>query len=548
MLTEKENKKINRIQIRIKFLFLCFFLGFSILSAKLFYLASMSFDPNNERQKQITQKSERPHIYDRNDNLVALNIDISSVAIRPDILSNKDDVIDRILSAVPNFYREDLENKILNDKKFVWLKRGVTPKERERIHNLGIPGIQFIEETKRFYSAANTLSNVIGYVNIDNKGQTGIEKYIDQNLNKEITEDIHLSIDLEVSHAIRDELLKSMRKYSAKGAASVLMNVNTGEVISMTSLPDFDPHYPKDALKPENINRVTKAVYEIGSTFKAFTAAMALDSGVVDLDTIYDATNPIKIGRHSISDFHAKNRELTVEEIFIYSSNIGSAKMALDFGVEYHKSFLKKLGFMDQINSELPDPSKNIIPPNWKEINTMTISFGHGIAITPLHAAVAGASLVNGGRLIHPTFLKKNTNETIDYSQVIDPTTSDKLKKLMYLNVINGSGKNAAVDGILVGGKTGSAEKVSDKTYEKNKLRTTFLGAFPINEPKYILFLLLDEPEGIEETHGYATAGYNVAPTFSNIVTRIAPMLDIIPSEFDTLNEFDQITVALNSL
>ncbi len=339
MLTEKENKKINRIHIRIKFLFLCFFLGFSILSAKLFYLASMSFDPNNERQKQITQKSERPHIYDRNDNLVALNIDISSVAIRPDMLSNKDDVIDRILSAVPNFYREDLENKILNDKKFVWLKRGVTPKERERIHNLGIPGIQFIEETKRFYSAANTLSNVIGYVNIDNKGQTGIEKYIDQNLNKEITEDIHLSIDLEVSHAIRDELLKSMRKYSAKGAASVLMNVNTGEVISMTSLPDFDPHYPKDALKPENINRVTKAVYEIGSTFKAFTAAMALDSGVVDLDTIYDATNPIKIGRHSISDFHAKNRKLTVEEIFIYSSNIGSAKMALDFGVEYHKSF-----------------------------------------------------------------------------------------------------------------------------------------------------------------------------------------------------------------
>ena len=548
MLTEKENKKINRIQIRIKFLFLCFFLGFSILSAKLFYLASMSFDPNNERQKQITQKSERPHIYDRNDNLVALNIDISSVAIRPDILSNKDDVIDRILSAVPSFYREDLENKILNDKKFVWLKRGVTPKERERIHNLGIPGIQFIEETKRFYSAANTLSNVIGYVNIDNKGQTGIEKYIDQNLNKEMTEDIHLSIDLEVSHAIRDELLKSMRKYSAKGAASVLMNVNTGEVISMTSLPDFDPHYPKDALKPENINRVTKAVYEIGSTFKAFTAAMALDSGVVDLDTIYDATNPIKIGRHSISDFHAKNRKLTVEEIFIYSSNIGSAKMALDFGVEYHKSFLKKLGFMDQISSELPDPSKNIIPPNWKEINTMTISFGHGIAITPLHAAVAGASLVNGGRLIHPTFLKKNTNETIDYTQVIDPTTSDKLKKLMYLNVINGSGKNAAVDGILVGGKTGSAEKVSDKIYEKNKLRTTFLGAFPINEPKYILFLLLDEPEGIEETHGYATAGYNVAPTFSNIVTRIAPMLDIIPTEFDTLNEFDQITVALNSL
>lgn len=547
MLTEKENKKINRIQIRIKFLFLCFFLGFSILSAKLFYLASMSFDPNNERQKQITQKSERPHIYDRNDNLVALNIDISSVAIRPDILSNKDDVIDRILSAVPNFYREDLENKILNDKKFVWLKRGVTPKERERIHNLGIPGIQFIEETKRFYSAANTLSNVIGYVNIDNKGQTGIEKYIDQNLNKEITEDIHLSIDLEVSHAIRDELLKSMKKYSAKGAASVLMNVNTGEVISMTSLPDFDPHYPKDALKPENINRVTKAVYEIGSTFKAFTTAMALDSGVVDLDTIYDATNPIKIGRHSISDFHAKNRKLTVEEIFIYSSNIGSAKMALDFGVEYHKSFLKKLGFMDQINSELPDPSKNIIPPNWKEINTMTISFGHGIAITPLHAAVAGASLVNGGRLIHPTFLKKNTNETIDYSQVIDPTTSDKLKKLMYLNIMNGSGKNAAVDGILVGGKTGSAEKVSDKTYEKNKLRTTFLGAFPINEPKYILFLLLDEPEGTEETYGYATAGYNVAPTFSNIVTRIAPMLDIIPSEFDTLNEFDQITVALNS-
>jgi cell division protein FtsI (penicillin-binding protein 3) len=536
-------RKINRIQIRIRFLSLCFFLGFFVLSAKLFYLATISYDSDNRMLKQINHQIERPLIYDRNANLVALNIDISSVAIRPSILSNKDDVIDRLLVAIPNLYREDLENKILNDRKFVWLKRGVTPNERERIHNLGIPGVQFIDETKRFYSAANTLSNVIGYINIDNKGQTGIEKYIDQNFNEEMKEGIHLSMDLEVSHAMRDELLKSMKKYSAKGAAGILMNVDTGEVISMTSLPDFDPHYPKDALKPENINRVTMAVYEIGSTFKAFTAAMALDSGVVDLDTIYDATNPIKIGRHSISDFHAKNRELTVEEIFIYSSNIGAAKMAADFGVDYHKSFLKKLGFMDKIDSELPDPPKNLVPEDkdWKELNTMTISYGHGIAITPLHAAVAGASLVNGGRLINPTFLKKNKNEIINYNQVIDPTTSDKIKKLMYLNVLNGSGGKAAVEGILVGGKTGSAEK-----YDSDKNLTTFLGAFPINDPEYILFILLDEPEGIEETYGYATAGYNVAPTFSNIVTRIAPMLDIVPSELDTIHDFEQITIASN--
>ena len=546
----EDNINLKKIDIRIKFMSFCFFLGFTILFAKLIHITSLS--PFNNYQDITTFKNDkiRPTIVDRNGHIIASNIEIASVAIRPSLLLNKEDVIDRLLLTIPTFIREDLENKILNDKKFVWLKRGITPNEKKRIHDLGIPGLEFINETKRFYSSGKILSHVLGYVNIDNVGQTGIEKYIEkfqeQEDRPEENNTINLSIDLEVSHAMRDELYKAKTKYEASAAAGVLLDVNSGEVISIVSIPDFDPHYPKEALKAENINRITNGVYEIGSTFKMFTIAMALDSGIVDLDTLYDASKPISIGGHKIRDFYPENRELTISEIFTHSSNIGTAKIVRDFGVDYHKSFLDKLGMFDKINTQLPDLPSNLIPQTWREINSMTISFGMGISITPLHAAVAGSSLVNGGKLITPTFIKSHDNEPPDYQQILELSTSEKMKELLYKNVMIGSGKKAAVDGYLVGGKTGTANKVLNGRYDPDKRLTTFLGAFPIDEPQYILFLLLDEPQGSDETYGYATTGWNAAPTFSNIVSRIAPMLEIEPSNSDKY-AIENIIVASNT-
>jgi len=546
MFQAQDNKEINRLHLRIKFLSFCFFLGFLVLSAKILYLANLSLGSVISITESDIHNMKRPNIYDRNGHLVASNIAISSVAIRPNLLRNKEDIVDRLLSAVPSFQREDLEYKIFNDKKFVWLKRGITPSEQDRIHNLGIPGIQFIDETKRFYSSANTLSSVIGYVNIDNIGQAGVEKFIDQQLETGNSGDVYLSADLEVSHAMRDELLKSMNEYSSIAAAGVLMDINNGEIIAAVSLPDFDPQYQADALLPENINKVTNSLYEIGSTFKPFTIAMALDSGLVHLDTEYDARQPIIAGGHKISDFRPQARILTVSEIFTHSSNIGAAKIALDFGTDYHKSFLKKLGLLDPVSTQIQNLPSSSIPVDWKEINTITISYGHGIAVSPLHAAVAGAPLFNGGRLVQPSFIKVENDSNTIYKQVLEPSTSEKIKKLMYMNVVDGSATRASVDGIFVGGKTGTANKLVGGSYDKDTRRTTFMGAFPLDKPKYIMFLLLDEPKPTENSHGLATAGWNVAPTFSNIVRRIAPMLDIKPSSIERLYDYDQIVVASN--
>ena len=273
---------------------------------------------------------------------------------------------------------------------------------------------------------------------------------------------------------------------------------------------------------------------------------MALDSGLVDLDTEYDAREPISIGGHKINDFRPQARVLTVSEIFTHSSNIGAAKIALDFGVNYHQAFLKKLGLLDPVPTQIQNLPSSIAPTNWKEINTMTISYGYGISVTPLHAVVAGATLFNGGRLLEPSFLEIGERTNVLSKQVLDPSTSEKIKKLMYLNVVNGSAKRASVDGIFVGGKTGTANKLIGGSYDEDSRRTTFIGAFPLDKPKYIMFLLLDEPKPTENTYNYATAGWNVAPTFSRIVGRIAPMLDIKPSSIERLYNYDQIVVASN--
>jgi cell division protein FtsI (penicillin-binding protein 3) len=385
---------------------------------------------------------------------------------------------------------------------------------------------------------------VLGTVNIDNQGIAGIEKYIDGAFLNDLTlagfatgdaiEPVSLALDLRAQHVVRDELQQAMERYQAIAAVGIVLDVNTGEVIAMSSLPDYDPNNRDEVLDRERMNRATVGVYEMGSTFKGFTTAMALDSGRVGVHDSFDARGSLRVGGHSISDFHGKNRVLTVPEIFIYSSNIGTARMALAAGTPEQESFLEKLGLLTPLETELPEVGAPLSPQRpWSTISSVTIAFGHGISVSPMQTAVAGAALVNGGYLVPATFFPRTQAEAAQLARpIMRPETSDTMRHLFRLNVLRGSGRRADVPGYIVGGKTGTAEKVVDGRYSSDKRRNAFLAAFPMDAPKYLVLVLLDEPKPEEPGMG-ATAGLNAAPTVSKIIARIAPMLGVEPRAVD---------------
>jgi cell division protein FtsI (penicillin-binding protein 3) len=332
-----------------------------------------------------------------------------------------------------------------------------------------------------------------------------------------------------VQQAIRDELLAAKTRYQALAANAMVLEVNTGEIVSMVSLPDFDPNKPGSPKDKNRFNRLMTGVFEMGSTFKALTVAMALDSGKINLNSSFDATHPLRYGKHTIHDFHPQRRVLKVPEVFTYSSNIGSARIALAVGVDAHKAFLKKMGLLDRLRTELPESAAPIIPNPWSEINTVTIAFGHGLSVSPLQAVMATAALVNGGYLIPPTFMKRSEEEARALAtRVIKKSTSDQMRYLLRLNVEKGSGRRAEVEGYYVGGKTGTSEKVERGRYVKNKLMTAFMGVFPADQPRYLLLIMLDEPKR-EPNAPSATSGMNAAPTAGLMIKRIAPLLGIAP-------------------
>jgi cell division protein FtsI (penicillin-binding protein 3) len=404
---------------------------------------------------------------------------------------------------------------------------------------LGLPGIGFRTEKRRFYPGGATASHILGLTNIDNKGIAGMEKYIDdqgladlQATGLAVAEDLRpvkLSIDIRVQHIVHDEVARAMEKYHAIAAGAVILDIHTGEVLAMASLPDFDPNNPYNALEKDRLNRMSAGTFEMGSTIKSFTTAMALDSGKVTLKSTFDATRPITIGRQTIRDFHGKGRVLTVPEVFIYSSNIGSAREADVVGIEGHREFLHRLGLLDRMQTELPEVARPSEPKVWKKVHSITIAFGHGMSTTPLQTAVGAAALMNGGKLLPPTFLPRTEEAAAAVStQVLNPQTSEDMRYLYRLNAEKGSGKRAEVPGYRVGGKTGTAEKVVNGRYSTDKRFNAFLAAFPMDDPKYVVLTIIDEPKPEKPGIG-ATAGLNAAPMVANIIRRSAPMLGVKP-------------------
>ncbi|MBT4888855.1 MAG: penicillin-binding protein 2 [Rhodospirillales bacterium] len=481
----------------------------------------------NERMS-IQAPVSRASIVDRNGVLVAASLPTASLYADPVVIEEPEEAARLLASVLPGLDQQAVFKKITSKKRFVWLKRNLSPDEHYRINALGIPGFSFKKEERRVYPQGPLLAHVVGLTDTDGKGTAGLERYFDGVLEDSV-KSLRLSLDVRVQSLVREELLGAMTEFSAIGAAAIVLDVDTGELLSMVSLPDFDPNVPGTASDDAIFNRATKGVYEMGSTFKLFTAAMALDAGTVQLDGGYDASEPITVARHTISDYHGKNRWLSVPEILIHSSNIGAAKMALDVGTERQKSYLQDLGLLSSAEIELPEIGKPLLPSRWREINTMTISFGHGIAVSPLQLASGVATLVNGG-LRHPaTILQRNFDETVPSTRVIDESTSSSMRGLMRLVVKYGTGKNAEAEGYMIGGKTGTADKLIDGRYSHNKRMASFVGAFPIKQPRYVVLVIVDEPVGIERTFNYATGGWVAAPIVSRIVSRMGPLLGMLP-------------------
>jgi cell division protein FtsI (penicillin-binding protein 3) len=534
-------------------------LGFTallgLIAGRLVMLAVTSDNVSETRRATASEiSSARPDIVDRNGDVLATDVKTMSVFAEPRNIVDKDEAVELLTAVLPDLNASELREKLGTKKGFVWVKREITPRQQAEVHRLGIPGVGFLPENKRVYPNAHAAAHVLGFANIDNVGIAGMEKYIDGqglqdlngagfNLKSEDLKPIELSIDLRVQHIMRDELTKALQKYKAKAAAGAIVDVKTGEVISLVSLPDFDPNNPVDALEKDRINRINVGVYEMGSTFKAITTAMALDSGKFTINSTLDARSGLRYGKFTIGDYHGTHRILTVPEVFIHSSNIGTARMALGIGVDGHKAFLKKMGQLDRLRTELPENAEPIVPSRWGELNTVTIAFGHGIAVAPLQAVMATAALVNGGWLITPTFLKRTEEEARKEAvRVVKPETSEAMRYVMRLNAEKGSATRAAVAGFYVGGKTGTAEKVIEGRYSKNKLLTTFMAISPADKPRYLVLTILDEPQGLPETYGFATSGWNTAPTTGSIIERAAPLLGIPPRFEPPTNPFPLMT------
>ena len=482
----------------------------------------------------------RPDILDRNGEILATDVRVPSLYGEPRRIIDVDEAVELLTADLPDLDASELRERLSSKRGFVWLKRDITPAQEKEIYRQGIPGIGFLNENKRDYPNGAEVSHLIGLVNIDNQGIAGMEKWLDNHglaalhmaglATDRLQKPVVLSVDLRVQHALRDELVAAREQFHALAAAGLVLNVNTGEIVALVSEPDYDPNDPRQANDPTRINRLTTGVYEMGSTYTASTVAMALDSGKVTLNSSFDARMPLQMGRFLIHDFEAQHRILTVPEIFTYSSNIGAARMALQLGTDAQKAFLKKMGQLDRLRTELPESAEPILPRRWSELTTATVAFGHGLSVAPLQAVMGVAAIMNGGVLIPPTFLKRSREQAEALGRrVIKPETSEMMRYLMRLNVEKGTARKADVPGYYIGGKTGTADKVVNGRYSKSKVLTDFMAIMPADHPRYLLLIMLDEPKATPETHGFTTSGWNAVPVGGKVVARIAPLLGIEP-------------------
>lgn len=473
----------------------------------------------------------RADILDRNGEILAATLMTHSLGADPRRVWDADAAAAALARTLPGLDEEQVAEELRGDpngrRHFVWIKRGLSPRQRQAVFDLGIAGLEFREEPRRVYPRGRLAAHVLGFTNIDGEGEAGAERAFEAELTRGDGRPVALSIDLRVQYALDEELRAAMAENDARAAVGLVTDVRTGEVLALVSLPDFDPNHPGAAAPDERFNRAMAGVYELGSIFKTFTIAMALDTGQADVSRVLPTDAPLVVaGGETIHDAAPAHRRLTTAEVFVRSSNVGAGYLALEAGLETQREYLWRFGLMDRAPTDYAESAPPIRPEIWDESARATVAFGHGMAVSPIAFAAAFGAAVNGGEYVRPT-LRPADPRGVVADRIIAPETSAEMARLLRAAVLHGTGRRADAPGLGVGGKTGTAEKAVDGEYVSGRVVSSFAAMFPFDDPRYAVLIVLDEPHGNEETHGRAGAGYTAAPAARDVITRIAPLLGV---------------------
>lgn len=541
------------IRTRMLMVIIAFTVGFGILSIRLIQVASNDFAG---QRRMLTQQNNgnRIDIVDRNGNLLAVNVPSASLFANPHKVIDPENAVSKLKKVFPDIDAKKVLAELKSNKSFVWIKRDLSPKQQQDIFNFGMPGFQFENEQKRVYTYGKMFSHVIGYVGRDMEGLAGIERYYDELSansyadNLKVDNQLEISLDVRLQNILSEELDFTIEKFNAKGGTAIVVNPNNGEVLAMVSKPDFDPHFPGKSDSSALFNIATQGVYEMGSGIKSLPMAIALDTGKVRITDAYDLSY-MKVSGFQVKDYHQNKGWKSVAEIFTKSSNVGMGQIMLEIGKQNLRAYFKKLRLLDKLELEVPECGRPLFQPfsRWSDLGLVTMSYGYAFSQTPAHFIQAMIPVVNGGVLYPLTLIKKKSSDAIAGERVFEESTSKNMLKMMRLTVSEGTGKRAEVPGYYVAGKTGTADKLVDGKYEKgnkgSKRISSFLGTMPATDPKFLLYVVIDEPKGIKDTHGFAGGGWTAAPTANKIFKRIAALYGI-----SKLSEDDELVKDLRNI
>ncbi len=514
-------------------------LAYIVVAGRLFdvtiiqgYFHAAEETATREDDVSKTHLARRGDIVDRNGVILATSLKTASLYADAKLMTDAEGTARQLTKIFPNLVYGDLLKKFQSERRFIWIHRNLTPQEQQKILNIGDPGLGFAYDYKRIYPQGRLTAHMVGYTDVDGRGLGGIERSFNSFLTKS-SDTIRLSLDIRLQHILRRETQKAISDFNGIGGAGVIMNVKNGEILAAISLPDFDPHDPSAAQNDlHRFNRVTLGVYELGSTFKIFTAAALLEKKKVSMATTFDARSPLHRGNRIIRDFRPEKRVMTVPEVFMYSSNIGTALMGEAIGTQGLKAMYSDLGLMKRMDFEIDEMGRPLMPTPWRDINTLTASYGHGIAVTPLQLVSAVSAIVNGGTLVRPTLVMKDEKSKPQTSvRVISKETSLKMRQLMRLVVSDGTARKADVKGYMVGGKTGTAQKNVNGRYLDDKRISSFVSVFPMTDPEYAVFIMVDEPKPNKDSFGYATAGWVAVPAVARVISSFAPLYNLAPEQ-----------------
>ena len=531
--TVKETLDVARSRLLIMAAVFCFSLV--VISFRLFDLTvlrqegpAVAFEDELPKDQLATGRAD---IVDRHQQIIATTLMTSSLFANPKKILDPREAAHKLAQAFTNLDEETLYKKLSSDKTFIWIQRHLTPKQQTQVLELGLPGIEFTRDNRRIYPQGHLVSHVVGFTDIDNRGLAGIEKGMEDRLRHDATP-LALSLDIRFQHIVRDELQKGIAEFDCVGASGTILDFNTGEILAMVSLPDFNPNKPLKYSEDERFNKTTLGIYELGSILKIVNTALGLESGAVTLNTRFNTAEAVRVGRFTITDYKVPVGIYNVAEAFIKSSNRASVRIALAAGTEKQKEFFRRLGFMEALTLEIPEIGQPSIPKRWREATTVTASYGYGFSISPLQVITGIGTIVSGGLRMHPTLIKEGSKDIVR-ERVVSDSTSRKLLQLMRMVILEGTARKCNIPGFFVAGKTGTVNLLMKGGYNKQRVATSLVSVFgeSAQSPRYLMITRLYDPKRLSSTHNLNSAGWNVVPTSRRIWERIAHLMGMEPKD-----------------